>query len=214
MTPMQALECAIANAMGSLAEYPDYRATRIMNNLHGFRFTVAPMPDRLTFAESAKGDAVKAFAQAILHGDAEHQKWLLEAADAFTSDRALPPARNDKGLMAKPAEIRDVPGWEKAGPGTPLGVELETMHQDEYNEKSPHCKHKKNCTCGGALKYPQPGICPCINSAREFGVEICRARILVAGDEIEWIDSHGYSTLMNPGSFKAPTHWRWWRGNP
>lgn len=27
------------------------------------------------------------------------------------------------------------------------------------------------------------------------------------GDDREYIDRHGYSTLINPGTFCAPTHW-------
>lgn len=37
------------------------------------------------------------FARAVLHGDDEHRKWLLEAADAFVNGRPLPPPRDAKG---------------------------------------------------------------------------------------------------------------------
>jgi hypothetical protein len=39
---------------------------------------------------------VREFAQALLHGDAIHQQWLLEAAECFIDGRALPPARSGK----------------------------------------------------------------------------------------------------------------------
>src|SRR5690606_31138804 len=34
-------------------------------------------------------------------------------------------------------------------------------------------------------------------------------RIMSIGDDPEWIDRAGYSTLVNPGTFAPPTHWRW-----
>lgn len=37
---------------------------------------------------------VRAFALAILHGDETHQTWLLEAAEAYVMQRALPPPRS------------------------------------------------------------------------------------------------------------------------
>lgn len=201
MTPQQALEAALANALGSVPE-PDLRAGRVLRSLNAFRFTVSPTPGEISVAEALDralstdagqphafwGSKVQEFARDIRHGDAEHRKWLQEAADAFCGGRGIPPARNANGLISAPADpIRNIPHWNKVGPGVPLGPWLETMHQDEY----------------GAAVAELP----------EHGINLCHARILVAGDEIEWIDSHGYSTLVNPGSFKAPTHWRWQNGS-
>lgn len=140
-------------------------------------------------AERINRNDVRAFAEAILHGDAEHRQWLHEAADAWCNGHKPPPARNAHGVMqGAPAEvIRDIPHWNKVGPGVPLGIKIETMHQDEYI----------------APLYGYP----------EQRVNLCQARILLFGDEIEWMDSQGYTTLMNPGSFKPPTHWRWQNGS-
>lgn len=55
----------------------------------------------------------------------------------------------------------------------------------------------------------------------EQGEAVCYARIMdglewAVGsyrprmgrlDEIEWVDNHGYTTLINPGSMAPPTHW-------
>jgi hypothetical protein len=43
----------------------------------------------------------------------------------------------------------------------------------------------------------------------EYGSNVCFCRIMSIGDEPEWIDKSGYSTVLNPGSFAPPTHWRW-----
>lgn len=208
MTPLQALEISIANALGSAPE-PDHRAGRIMNGLHTFRMTVAPQPGRITLSEMSISAAVKLFAETILHGDEEHMKWLLEAAEAFVDNRPIPPPRNAQGLIREttaqgytrtvvhgvppapvanlaPETIRKIKHWNIVGPGMPLGAKIETMHQDEYKIG--------------------------FNPEDEQGVMLCYARILVVDGEIEWIDSRGYSTLVNPGSFKAPTHWRWKHG--
>lgn len=48
----------------------------------------------------------------------------------------------------------------------------------------------------------------------ESGTNRCFCRVLCIGDEPEWIDHQGYSTLVNPGSFAPPTHWRWPREIP
>ena len=40
--------------------------------------------------------AVMSFAEAILHGDAEHKAWLIEAAVQFTKDGTVPPPRGLK----------------------------------------------------------------------------------------------------------------------
>jgi hypothetical protein len=63
--------------------------------------------------------------------------------------------------------------WNTVGPGTPVGVWLETRREGE----------------------------------RGSTVSFCR--ILAIGDEPEWVDTEGYTTLLNPGSFLPPTHWRW-----
>lgn len=140
----------------------------------------------LTEQRAARAFDVLMFAKAILHGDAEHRKWLMEAAKAYSYGQPLPPARNGSGLIKDEPVIRDIPHWNKVGQGTPLGIRLETMHQDEYRPED--------------------------IANFERGVHLCHARILLVGDEIEWIDCAGYSTLVNPGSFKAPTHWRWQGG--
>lgn len=36
--------------------------------------------------------AVLEFAEAIMHGDAEHRRWLRAAAEAFVAEKPLPPA--------------------------------------------------------------------------------------------------------------------------
>jgi hypothetical protein len=43
--------------------------------------------------------AVKEFARSILHGDAEHRRWLMDAAEAFCEDKSMPKVRNAKGVM-------------------------------------------------------------------------------------------------------------------
>jgi hypothetical protein len=40
--------------------------------------------------------AVRNFAKAILHGDQDHQEWLMEAAEAFVNGDRLPPPRDSK----------------------------------------------------------------------------------------------------------------------
>lgn len=50
--------------------------------------------------------AVRAFARAVLHGDNDHQEWLLEAADAFLERRELPSPRG-KGTQNVEAETSD-----------------------------------------------------------------------------------------------------------
>lgn len=50
---------------------------------------------------------IRAFAKAILHGDAEHRRWLLDAAEAFIEGRRpLPPSKpkSKVGRQAKRAK--------------------------------------------------------------------------------------------------------------
>lgn len=42
---------------------------------------------------AANGSSIRNFARSILHGDDEHRKWLLEAAEAFVTGEALPAPR-------------------------------------------------------------------------------------------------------------------------
>lgn len=44
-----------------------------------------------------EAELVRRFAQAILHGDAEHREWLLEAAELFAEGEPLPPPPTPKG---------------------------------------------------------------------------------------------------------------------
>ncbi len=42
---------------------------------------------------------VHEFARRILHGDKEHQAWLLDAAEAFTRGNPMPPPRDNNGPL-------------------------------------------------------------------------------------------------------------------
>lgn len=41
-------------------------------------------------AKKMADEAVLAFARAVLHGNAQHRKWLMEAAEAFIKGIPLP----------------------------------------------------------------------------------------------------------------------------
>ena len=44
-----------------------------------------------------RADAIRAFARAILHGDGEHQLWLLQSAEEFAvTGKALPPRPHEE----------------------------------------------------------------------------------------------------------------------
>lgn len=42
----------------------------------------------------------------------------------------------------------------------------------------------------------------------EEGTNVCFARVVCSGEEIEWIDREGRTTVTHH-SFGAPTHWQW-----
>ena len=51
-------------------------------------------------------DDVEAFAQAIMHGDAEHRDWLSRAAQQFIQDRTVPPIAG-KGAADRTTYMRE-----------------------------------------------------------------------------------------------------------
>jgi hypothetical protein len=56
--------------------------------------TAADEIERLAaLTQSNAEPPVRAFAKAVLHGDDEHKAWLMEAAEAFISNKPLPSPR-------------------------------------------------------------------------------------------------------------------------
>jgi hypothetical protein len=57
------------------------------------------------------GDAIRRFAQAVLHGDEEHRAWLVEAAEAFIAGERMPEPRGggktEAALTRKVKELED-----------------------------------------------------------------------------------------------------------
>lgn len=43
----------------------------------------------------------------------------------------------------------------------------------------------------------------------EEGFNVCSARIMFIGDDVEWVEKETGRTTITHHSFAAPTHWRW-----
>lgn len=57
--------------------------------------------DTIARLEREKSEAVLSFAKAVLHGDEVHKAWLLEAAQAWTDGKPLPPPRSEPAEKAE-----------------------------------------------------------------------------------------------------------------
>lgn len=52
-----------------------------------------------------QGQRIREFAEAIMHGDDEHQSWLRDAAEAFVLGQPVPPPRGSGTKELRIAEL-------------------------------------------------------------------------------------------------------------
>ncbi len=98
--------------------------------------------DTIARLEREKAEAVLSFAKAVLHGDGVHKAWLLEAAQAWTEGKPLPPPRSApaekseafKAGMKRAAEICDAHSHIQFG--------LRDAAEDEGDEEKLILRHK------------------------------------------------------------------------
>ena len=78
--------------------------------------------------------AIRAFVRLILHGDDEHQAWLLEAAERFLADESVPPPRPEPAPAPDAGELP--PACIHCG-------ELEIEHGYREGHRPPPCLRDK-----------------------------------------------------------------------
>lgn len=64
----------------------------------------------------ARAEAIRAFANDILHGDSEHRSWLLEAAETFIAGKLMPPARGGANAAARAEALEEAAQIAEAQP--------------------------------------------------------------------------------------------------
>lgn len=60
-----------------------------------------------TIRAAARAEAIRAFANDILHGDSEHRSWLLEAAETFIAGKPMPTVRGGANAAARVEALRE-----------------------------------------------------------------------------------------------------------